>query len=123
MYCKHCGKEIANDSRYCNYCGGVQEEMSRLEFSIKSRRWKPLRINKTAIADAIIVVSKELGFWILIMAVLYAIALGLIYGLGIEDDIALAVFFTLIVLIMLWRYVFRLIKWCVKWVNTNKSKN
>ena len=122
MYCKHCGKEIVDDSKFCNYCGGVQDEMSRLDFSIKSRRWKPLGINKTAIADAIVVVAKELGFWILIMAVLYVIALGMIYGLGFEDDIALAVFFTPIVLIILWRYVFRLVKWCVKWVNTNKSK-
>ncbi len=122
MYCKYCGKEIADDSKFCNYCGGIQEEMSRLDLSIKSRRWKPLRINKTAIADAIVVVVKELGFWILIMAVLYAIALGLIYGLGIKDDIASTIFFTPIVLIMLWRYVFRLIKWCVRWVNTNKSK-
>lgn len=21
MYCKHCGKEIANDSKFCQYCG------------------------------------------------------------------------------------------------------
>lgn len=21
MYCKHCGKEIADDSKFCNYCG------------------------------------------------------------------------------------------------------
>ena len=122
MYCKYCGKEIADDSKFCNYCGGIQEKMSRLDLSIKSRRCKLLRINKTAIADAIVVVVKELGFWILIMAVLYAIALGLIYGLGIKDDIASTIFFTPIVLIMLWRYVFRLIKWCIRWVNTNKSK-
>ena len=31
MYCKHCGKEIADDSKFCNYCGnstvlkGMQE--------------------------------------------------------------------------------------------------
>lgn len=22
MYCKHCGKEIADDSRFCQHCGG-----------------------------------------------------------------------------------------------------
>lgn len=26
MYCKHCGKEIADDSKFCNYCGGGQLE-------------------------------------------------------------------------------------------------
>lgn len=24
MFCKHCGKEIADDSKYCQHCGGVQ---------------------------------------------------------------------------------------------------
>ena len=24
MYCKHCGKEIADDSKFCNHCGGKQ---------------------------------------------------------------------------------------------------
>lgn len=26
MYCKHCGKQIADDSKYCQYCGGQQNE-------------------------------------------------------------------------------------------------
>lgn len=25
MYCKHCGKEITDDSKYCRYCGGKQD--------------------------------------------------------------------------------------------------
>lgn len=25
MYCKHCGKEIADDSKFCQHCGGSQE--------------------------------------------------------------------------------------------------
>lgn len=122
MYCKHCGKEIDDDSLYCNYCGKVQEEKSDLDFSTKSRRLKFLKINKTAIADTIIVIARELGIWILIIAVLYAIVLGLVYGLKIGDDKALVIFITPIVLIILWRYVVRAIKWCVKWVNTYKSK-
>lgn len=24
MYCKHCGKEIAGDSKFCNHCGKSQ---------------------------------------------------------------------------------------------------
>ena len=27
MYCKHCGKEIADDSRFCKYCGQSVEEI------------------------------------------------------------------------------------------------
>lgn len=25
MYCKHCGKEISDDSKFCQYCGGKQD--------------------------------------------------------------------------------------------------
>ena len=28
MYCKHCGKQIADDSKYCQHCGGNQEDIS-----------------------------------------------------------------------------------------------
>ena len=28
MYCKHCGQQIAEDSKYCQYCGGIQENVS-----------------------------------------------------------------------------------------------
>ena len=26
MYCKHCGKQIADDAKYCQHCGGSQED-------------------------------------------------------------------------------------------------
>lgn len=26
MYCKYCGKKIADDSKFCQHCGGKQEE-------------------------------------------------------------------------------------------------
>lgn len=28
MYCKHCGKQITEDSSYCQYCGGKQDDSS-----------------------------------------------------------------------------------------------
>jgi hypothetical protein len=28
MYCKHCGKEIADDSKFCQHCGGKQDVLS-----------------------------------------------------------------------------------------------
>ena len=34
MYCKHCGKEIADDSIFCQHCGGKQKEES-----VRSSRW------------------------------------------------------------------------------------
>lgn len=31
MYCKHCGKQIADDSSFCQYCGGkvMDESLSQ----------------------------------------------------------------------------------------------
>ncbi len=29
MYCKHCGKEITDDSKFCRYCGKSQENGSK----------------------------------------------------------------------------------------------
>ena len=29
MYCKHCGKEIADDSVFCQYCGGQLQEQEK----------------------------------------------------------------------------------------------
>lgn len=31
MYCKHCGKEIADDSLFCQHCGGKQSELTSNE--------------------------------------------------------------------------------------------
>ena len=28
MYCKHCGQQIADDSKYCQHCGGIQGDVS-----------------------------------------------------------------------------------------------
>jgi len=67
---------------------------------------KSLKVNKTAIADTIILIARELGIWFLIIVVLYTISLGLIYALEIGEDIALTIFITPIVLIFMWRYVF-----------------
>ncbi len=38
MYCKYCGKEIANDSSYCKYCGGklFDEELDNDELKTKT---------------------------------------------------------------------------------------
>lgn len=33
MYCKHCGKQISDDSKFCQYCGGTQEVSNSLPSS------------------------------------------------------------------------------------------
>jgi len=40
MYCKKCGKKIADDSRYCQHCGGFQEENAGFtNLSVKGKKW------------------------------------------------------------------------------------
>ena len=36
MYCKHCGKEIADDSKFCQHCGGKQDNISDSAQSVES---------------------------------------------------------------------------------------
>ena len=31
MHCKHCGKQIANDSKFCSFCGGNVESIESLD--------------------------------------------------------------------------------------------
>ena len=28
MYCKHCGKEITDETKFCPFCGGAQEDVN-----------------------------------------------------------------------------------------------
>ena len=40
MYCKKCGKEIADDSRYCQHCGCFQEGNAGFtNLSVKGKKW------------------------------------------------------------------------------------
>ena len=38
MFCKHCGKQIADDSTFCQYCGGRQN--SNIEQIAEQQRVK-----------------------------------------------------------------------------------
>ena len=31
MYCKHCGKQIADDSKFCQHCGGSQDDTTEVK--------------------------------------------------------------------------------------------
>jgi len=54
MYCKHCGKEIADDSKFCNYCGANQNAVSNIIDSRK--RIDNSRIKKLIIKIFLIVI-------------------------------------------------------------------
>lgn len=47
MYCKHCGKEIADDSKFCQHCGGkLSEEPAR------SSRWNDFMVRHKKLSYA-----------------------------------------------------------------------
>lgn len=48
MYCKHCGKQIANDSRFCQYCGGSQDGAATEK---KHRKVIEMPVVKTHLSD------------------------------------------------------------------------
>ena len=111
MYCQHCGKEIEDGSKFCNHCGKPQDS---------SVQRKLFSINKTAIADAIIAICKELGIWLLVAVIVYTIGIIVInvfYG-GNEGTDGGDVIISSIVVIIAGRYFYKIVKWVIK----NKSK-
>lgn len=42
MYCKKCGKQISDDSKYCKYCGILVDETAQLINSYHYARIKQL---------------------------------------------------------------------------------
>ena len=138
MYCKHCGKEIDNDSTFCKHCGGNQnsqptenvtnnvilktneESPIKIEFSKKNQPKKPIKVDKTSIADGLIAVFKELLKLILIACIVLFISL-VILGISREEpgsDFG-AIVISIIIFLILVRYCIRL----YKWINKNKSDN
>ena len=112
MYCKYCGKQIADDSIFCNYCGASQGL-----YSLDNRKMKTTLFNKTSIANSIIFISKELAIWVVICVAVCLIAAMVEYFLGAGSDTG-AIVVGCIVLLIVGRYIVKL----VKWVNRYKSR-
>ena len=51
MYCKHCGKEIADDSRFCSSCGANQDLGST---SVQSE--EDLKLNEQSVQVPIVLI-------------------------------------------------------------------
>lgn len=120
MYCKHCGREIDDNSSYCKYCGKSQDLQNQVDNSINLRGRLPIKINKTAIADGIIAVFKEVLILLLLSVsvfVLFSLFVYFVLNGDVGDDAAVGVLFLILTLIAI-RYIIKL----VKWVNKHKSK-
>lgn len=46
MYCKHCGKMISDDSKFCQHCGGNQEYVISDQINISEQRENEKPISK-----------------------------------------------------------------------------
>lgn len=106
MYCKECGKEIANDSKFCNHCGAKQST------SVKDTRDKKivLEVPEVIIKNKIAKSTKIfIGFYIIY---LFVILLVCISEGGLNDnDVAVAIFWSALpALIVLIRYILKQIK-------------
>ncbi len=144
MYCKHCGKEIDDDSTFCKHCGGKlnpqpqenvnsnvilktnEESPIKIEFSKKNQSKKTFKVDKTLIADGFIAVFKEL-YKLMLIAIIVMIASIVIQRLaGVLGLTAMepgtdfgAIVFSIIAFVILGRYF----KMLCKWINQNKSNN
>lgn len=45
MYCKECGQQIADDSKFCNFCGAKQEEIKADKPEKEESFWKPIIVS------------------------------------------------------------------------------
>lgn len=142
MYCKHCGKEIADDSTFCNYCGGKQSstnqnihndddttakiEVSPIKVEVYKRKQpkEPITINKTAIANKLTACFKEFTMIVLTACIGFIVATftwGVFVGSSVDGRNGEETWnwvATIVILAIIIRYIVILIKW----VNKNQSK-
>lgn len=107
MYCKECGKEIANDSKFCNHCG------TRQDSSINEKK-EPKKI---ILEVPEVVFNNKLSKGTKLFIVLYAIYLFVIIficfcqrSLTKGDLIRAILFASFPILVVLIRYIYKLIK-------------
>ena len=114
MYCKHCGKQIADDSTFCQYCGGKvdtpaqepkedstieqieqpaeKEQQLAPEVVITTKETQPLQVevskkttdNSSTIADEIVGNLKMVGFAFVLFAV-YMLGFMLVHQKDIKE--------------------------------------
>lgn len=106
MYCKECGKEIANDSKFCNHCGAKQST------SVKDTRDKKivLEVPEVIIKNKISKGTKIfIGFYIIYLFIILLICIS--EGRMNEDEVTMAIFWSALpALIVLVRYIYKQIK-------------
>ncbi|MBQ9655883.1 MAG: zinc-ribbon domain-containing protein [Prevotella sp.] len=66
MYCKYCGKEIADDSKFCQHCGGEQVAQSSKKEMAESKSGTPIEEGKVIEIPTIKTNFSERTKWLLL---------------------------------------------------------
>ncbi len=109
MYCKHCGKEIADDSVFCQYCGEklISKNQEPLKDNVKENK-AILKINDKHTKR---IIARELLWLFSALFIAFCFAIG--YVIDNKEEYSLEVFFTVFLFIILGRYIIKLIKWAI----------
>ena len=107
MYCKECGKEIADDSKFCNHCGAKQSD------SVKDTRKDKkiiLEVPEVIIKNKISKSTKIfIGFYIIYLFIILLICVS--EGHLNDEEVTLTIFWSALpALIALVRYIYKQIK-------------
>lgn len=85
MYCKHCGKEIADDSKFCRYCGEAQDSTNEVQpekpvgsiesqsgsQSIKVELVPPKKVSEDGVRKVVLTILKEIGLIALFVCIAF----------------------------------------------------
>ena len=63
MYCKHCGKEITDDAKFCNECGApvLMESSNEITITPKKKTIKPLYIALILLVVIAVIIAAVIG--------------------------------------------------------------
>lgn len=85
MYCKHCGKEIENETKFCPYCGKSQDNLTvtgspQLDNFFNSKAGQIFRIISIPVIGLLMLISAIVGLivankslWLIIACVLFIV--------------------------------------------------
>ena len=112
MYCKYCGKQIDDDSVFCNFCGENQYSLQEDVKRTKSRKTNIADFLASFFKEVFILASIIIGYILLLAGICY------VFNINEGRDFWVAIVLPPTIIII-GRYAFLL----SKWIKKNKSKS